>query len=284
MSQSRPSDVENSLILSTVAGFHEYFSSPPPFIEGSKYTIPDALSVVPLPPNLGGLKIETFADMYERVGGLLAKQYEVGTKSFKHQLTEPKAEVWMSGNIAAVLVGWSASIDDRENFVHTLHLCTLHRLQGQDSATNPWRISGLIDMQHLPPDVPMPDIETGPLTEIVGLFETLRARIEAQVWEPIVSMLLPGAGATVSQVAQPPKTFMWSEWIGKLQASANSDILPQRRIHNFEARRCMDLAFVWAPFVIETEGHEQGRGVSVASFRQEGGQWLISGLQESSWS
>ncbi|KAL6918484.1 hypothetical protein FSST1_009979 [Fusarium sambucinum] len=282
MSQSRPSDAENSLILSTVASFHEYFSSPPPFIEGSNYTLPHGLSVVPLPPNLGGLKIETFADMYERVGGLLAKQYEVGTKSFRHQLAEPEAEVWMSGNIAAVLVGWSASIDDRENFVHTLHLCSLYRLQGQDSG-NPWRISGLIDMQHLPPDVSVPNIELGPLPEIVGLFETLLARIEAQDWESVLPMLLPGAGATVSQEDEPAKTFMWPEWIEKLQTAEKSGILHQRRIHNLETRRCMDLAFIWAPFVLEMEGHEQGRGVIVASFRQEGDQWLISGFQEARW-
>ncbi|KAM0231572.1 hypothetical protein ACHAPO_008420 [Fusarium lateritium] len=283
MSQSRPSDAENSLILSTVASFHEYFSSPPPFIEGSNYTLPHGLSVIPLPPNLGGLKIETFADMYERVGGLLAKQYEVGTKSFRHQLAEPEAEVWLSGNIAAVLVGWAASIDDCENFVHTLHLCTLYRLQGQDSTTNPWRISGLIDMQHLPPDVSVPDIETGPSPEIVGLFETLLARIKAQDWDAIHPTLLPDAGATVSQDAQPPTTFMWPEWIEKLQAEAKSDALHQRRIHNLETRRCMDLAFIWAPFVLEMGGHEQGRGVIVASFRQEGGQWLISGFQEAKW-
>ncbi|KAF9777161.1 hypothetical protein IL306_004560 [Fusarium sp. DS 682] len=284
MSSYLPSETDESLILSTVSSFHEYFSSPPPFTEGSRFTLPNALSVVPLPPNLGGLTIETFADMYERVGGLLAKQYEVGIKGFRHQLAEPKAEVWVSGNISAALLGWSASIDGRENFVHTLHLCILHRLQEGDSTdSNPWRISGLIDMQHLPPEVPVPDIETGPLMEIVGLFEALLAHIKAQDWEAILPLLLPGAGATISRDGQVPKTFMWPEWIEKLRDEAQSGLVPERKLLNCEGRRCMDLAFLWVPFVLEVEGREQVRGVSVPSFRLEEGKWLISGLQETSW-
>ncbi|KAF4345629.1 hypothetical protein FBEOM_394 [Fusarium beomiforme] len=284
MSSSRPLETDEAFILSTVSNFHEFFSSPPPFTEGSRFTLPNALSVVPLPPDLGGLKIETFADMYERVSGLLAKQYEVGMKGFRHQLAEPKAEVWISGNISAALLGWSASIDGRENFVHTLHLCTLHRLQeGEWTDSNPWRISGLIDMQHLPPEVPVPDIETGPLTEIFGLFEALLAHIRAQDWKAIFPLLLPGAGATISRNCQVPKTYMWPEFVEKLREEAESRLVPERKLLNCEGRRCMDLAFLWAPFVLEVEGLEQVRGVSVPSFRLVEGQWMISGLQETSW-
>ncbi|KAL3588197.1 hypothetical protein FPOAC2_14096 [Fusarium poae] len=139
-------NAEQVQVLDIVRGFHEYFSSAPPFKEGERFALPHGLITVPFPPEMGGLKTECFDDMYERVSGLLAKQQESGPTGFKHQLAEPKADVWVLQNIAAVFVGWSASMDGRGEFIHTVHLCTLHR-QSDDipSDGNPWRISALVD-------------------------------------------------------------------------------------------------------------------------------------------
>ncbi|KAM5356954.1 hypothetical protein ACJ41O_003600 [Fusarium nematophilum] len=284
MSSSLQTDADKALVLAIVNDFHEYFSSLLPLTEGSRYTLPRALIIVPFSPEMGGLKIENFSDMYERVSQALAKQYESGTKGFRHRLAEPEAEVWLSGNIAAVLVGWTASMNGRGDFVHTVHLCTLHRLPNEYSTNgNPWRISGLVDMKHLPPEMLAPPVETGPLSEIIAPFEALLAHIEARDWEAIPPLLLPGAGATISQESQIPDTFMWPEFIKRLQAEAESGPVAEKKLLNCEARRCGDLAFVWAPFVLIIDGCENAQGVSVCSFRLEEGEWLISGLQETSF-
>lgn len=272
---------EQAQVLAVVNDFHEYFGSPPPFTEGSRFTIPQGLITVPFPPEMGGLKTENFKDMYERVSGLLAKSQEAGPTGFKHQLAKPEAEVWVSGNIAAVLVGWSASMDGRGEFVHTVHLVTLHRLREDNSSDgNLWRIVGSIDMNHLPPDIPAPPVETGPLSDIIAPFEALLTHIQAQDWEAITPLLLPGAGATVWQNSQAPETFLWTEYIKHVQAQAKSGSAVEKRLLNSEARRCADLAFVWAPFIVEVDGEEHGQGVSVCTFRLEDGKWLIIGLQE----
>ncbi|KAF5003302.1 hypothetical protein FDECE_10132 [Fusarium decemcellulare] len=284
MSDSLQTDADKALALAIVNDFHEYFSSPLPLTEGSRYTLPRALIIVPFSPEMGGLKIEHFADMFERVSQVLAKSYESGAKDFRHRLAEPEAEIWVSGNIAAVLVGWSASMDGRGDFVHTVNLCTLHRLPHESSTNgNPWRISGLIDMNHLKPEVPAPPVETGPLSEIMAPYEALLAHIEARDWDAIPPLLLPGAGATIAQDSEAPDTFMWPEFIKRLQVEAESSPATQKKLLNCEARRCDDLAFVWAPFVLMVDGREHAEGVSVCSFRLEEGQWLISGLQETSF-
>ncbi|KAK2469058.1 hypothetical protein H9L39_19326 [Fusarium oxysporum f. sp. albedinis] len=138
---------------------------------------------------MGGLKTESFDDMYERVGGLLAKQQESGPTGFKHQLAEPRADLWVSQNIAAVFVGWSASMDGRSEFIHTVHLCTLHR-QSDDilSDGNPWRISALVDMKHLLPEQPVPSVETGPVSEIIAPFQEFLKSIKAQDWGAIPAL------------------------------------------------------------------------------------------------
>ncbi|KAJ0134492.1 hypothetical protein HZ326_22441 [Fusarium oxysporum f. sp. albedinis] len=209
---------------------------------------------------MGGLKTESFDDMYERVGGLLAKQQESGPTGFKHQLAEPRADLWVSQNIAAVFVGWSASMDGRSEFIHTVHLCTLHR-QSDDilSDGNPWRISALVDMKHLLPEQPVPSRLGGHSRPV---------------------LLLPGAGATISTDGHAPETFMWPELIEHLQQQAQNEPTIEKRLLNCEARRCSDLGFVWAPFVLQVGGIEISHGVSVCSFRLEGGRWLISSLCE----
>jgi hypothetical protein len=281
MSSSSHFNNEQTQALAVVNDFHGYFSSPPPFTQGSRFTIPQGLITVPFPPEMGGLKTENFKDMYERVSGLLAKTQEAGPTGFKHQLAKPEAEVWVSGDIAAVLVGWSASMDGRGEFVHTVHLVTLHRLPEDESSDgNPWRIVGSVDMNHLSPDIPAPPVETGPLSEIITPFEALLTHIKAQDWEAITPLLLPGAGATVWQDSQDPKTFLWPEYIKHLQAQAKSGSAVEKKLLNCEARRCADVGFVWAPFVIEVDGEEHAQGVSVCTFRLEDGKWLISGLQE----
>ncbi|KAH7138745.1 hypothetical protein B0J11DRAFT_574698 [Dendryphion nanum] len=283
MSDSVQTDGDKALAQAIINDFHEYFSSPPPLTKGSRYVLPHALITVPLPPALGGLTTETFADMYERVGQLLLGQYDSGVKSFTHRLAEPNAEVWVSGNIAAVFVGWSASVDGRD-IVHTVHLCSLHRIRNQNSNYgNPWRISGLVDMMHLSPEIPVPPVETGPVLEIIAPFEALLAYIKARDWKAIVPLLLPGGGATILQGSQAPVTFVWPEFIKQLQVEAESGPVTEKKLFNCEARRCSDLAFVWAPFMLVTDGRELGQGVSVCSFRLEEGQWLITGLQETSF-
>ncbi|WZH45348.1 uncharacterized protein QYS62_006401 [Fusarium acuminatum] len=272
---------EQAQVLAVVNDFHEYFSSPPPFTQGSRFTIPQGLITVPFPPEMGGLKTENFRDMYERVSGLLAKTQEAGPTGFKHQLAKPEAEVWVTGDIAAVLVGWSASMDGRGEFVHTVHLVTLHRLPEEKSSVgNPWRIVGSVDMNHLPPDIIAPPVETGPLSEVIAPFEALLTHIKAQDWEAITPLLLPGAGATVWQDSKTPETFLWPEYIKHLQAQAKIGLAVEKKLLNSEARRCADLGFMWAPFVIEVDSQEQAKGVSVCTFRLEDGKWLISGLQE----
>ncbi|KAJ4103853.1 hypothetical protein NW760_014571 [Fusarium oxysporum] len=175
MSSSSQLNAEQAQVLDIIRGFHEYFSSPPPFKEGQCFTLPHGLITVPFPPEMGGLKTERFDDMYERVGGLLAKQQESG---FKHELAEPSAEVWVSQNIAAVFAGWSASMDGRGEFIHTVHLCTLHRqILGNG---NPWRISALVDMMHLSPEQPVPSVETGPVSEIIAPFQDFLKSIKSQ--------------------------------------------------------------------------------------------------------
>ncbi|KAF5572675.1 hypothetical protein FPCIR_14205 [Fusarium pseudocircinatum] len=277
MSSSSQLNPEQALVLDIVSGFHEYFSSPPPFKEGHRFALPHGLITVPFPPEMGGLKTESFEDMYERVGGLLAKQQESG---FEHQLAEPSAEVWVSQNIAAVFVGWSASVDGRGEFIHTVHLCTLHRQSDDLSDGNPWRISALVDMIHLSPEQPVPSVETGPVSEIIAPFRDFLKSIKAQDWEAIPALLLPGAGATISKNGHAPKTFMWPELIEHLQREAQDKPTNEKRLLNCEARRCGDLGFVWAPFVLQADGIELPHGVSVCSFRLEGGRWLISSLCE----
>ncbi|KAI3572039.1 hypothetical protein IWW34DRAFT_893845 [Fusarium oxysporum f. sp. albedinis] len=247
----------------------QYFSSPPPFNEGERFALPHGLTTVTFPPEMGGLKTESFDDMYERVGGLLAKQQESGPTGFKHQLAEPRADLWVSQNIAAVFVGWSASMDGRSEFIHTVHLCTLHR-QSDDilSDGNPWRISALVDMKHLLPEQPVPSVETGPVSEIIAPFQEFLKSIKAQDW---------GAIPALSCCCL---TFMWPELIEHLQQQAQNEPTIEKRLLNCEARRCSDLGFVWAPFVLQVGGIEISHGVSVCSFRLEGGRWLISSLCE----
>jgi len=283
MSDLVQADSNKALVQAIVNDFHEYFSSPPPFTKGSRYVVPHALSTSPLPPALGGLTTETFADMYERISPLLLKQYDSGVKSFKHRLAEPNAEVWVSGNIAAVFVGWVASVDGRD-FVHAVHLCSLHRMANQNSDDgNPWRISGLVDATHLSPEIPLPPVQTGPVSEIIAPFEALLAHIKARDWKAIPPLLLPRGGATISQGSQDPVTFLWPAFITQLQVEAESGPITEKKLFNCEARRCSDLAFVWAPFILVTDGRKHGQGVSVCSFRLEEGKWLITGLQETSF-
>jgi hypothetical protein len=276
MSSGSKSDTEKALALAAVSDFHEYFSSPPPFTNGSHFALPHAMIVVPM----GDLSIETFSAMYERVGPMLAKSYEAGRTGFRHWLTEPEAEIWVSGNIAAVLVGWTATLDGQTTLLHTVNLCTLHRLSdGYAPGENPWRISGLVDMAHLPPEMPVPAVEKD-VPEVTALFETLVGRINAKDWQSIPRLLLSGSGATISQDAGVPETFLWPELIKRLQVEAESGPVAEKRLLNCESRRCSDLAFVWAPFVLITDGVERARGIDVCSFRLEKGEWLTSGLQE----
>jgi hypothetical protein len=229
---------------------------------------------------MGDLSIETFSGMYERVGPMLAKSYEAGRTGFRHWLSEPEAEIWVSGNIAAVLVGWSATLDGHTKLLHTVNVCTLHRLaDGYAPGGNPWRISGLVDMAHLPPETPIPAVESD-VSDIIALFETLVACINAQDWQSIPALLLPGSGATISQEAEAPETFLWPELIKRLQVGAEGGHVTEKKLLNCESRRCSDLAFVWAPFVLVTDGVERTRGIDVCSFRLEKGEWLVSGLQE----
>ncbi|RDW75551.1 hypothetical protein BP6252_06693 [Coleophoma cylindrospora] len=280
MSVSEQADSDKALAQAIVNDFHEYFSTLPPFTQGSRYVLPHALITVPLPPAMGGLSVETFADMYARVSQLLLGQYDSGIKSFAHRLAEPDAEVWVSGNIAAVLVGWSASVNDRD-IVHSLNLCTLHRIANQTSDNrNPWRISGLVDMKHLSPEIPMPPVETGPVSEIIAPFEALLGYIKLGDWEAIPSLLLPRGGATISHGTQDPVTFLWPEFIKRLQVEAETGPVTERKLSNCEVRQCVDLAFVWAPFMLLVDGRDYTQGISVCSFRMEDGQWLITGLQE----
>ncbi|KAH8646684.1 hypothetical protein BX600DRAFT_518724 [Xylariales sp. PMI_506] len=285
MSDSVQADRDKVLAQAIVNDFHEYFKRPPPLTEGSRYTLPHALILVPFAPEDGGLSIETFADMYERVGQVLLSKYETGMKTFAHQLAKPDAEVWVSGNIAAVLVGWSATIDGRD-FVQSLNLCTLHRIAGSnsDEGGNPWRISGVVDMNHLQPGTPVPQVDAGPVSEIIAPFEALLAYTKARDWEAIPSLLLPRAGATISQGSQDPITFMWPEYIKWLQDEAERGPIAEKKLFSCEARRCRDLAFVWAPFVLLVDGSEHTQGVSVCSFRLEDGRWLISNLREAYFS
>ncbi|KAF5608661.1 hypothetical protein FPANT_421 [Fusarium pseudoanthophilum] len=278
MSSSSQLNPEQAQVLDIVRGFHEYFSSPPPFKEGHRFALPHGLITVPFPPEMGGLKTERFDDMYERVGVLLAKQQESG---FKHELAEPSAEVWAFQNIAAVFVGWYASMNGRGEFVHTVHLCTLHRQILSDG--NPWRISALVDMMHLSPKQPVPSVETGPVSEIIAPLQYFLASIKAQDWEAIPALLLPGAGATISKDGHAPETFMWSEFIEHLKQEAQNEPKIEKRLLNCEVRRCSDLGFVWAPFVVRVDGVEVSYGVCVCSFRLEGGRWLISSLCETSY-
>ncbi|KAF5567957.1 hypothetical protein FPHYL_3020 [Fusarium phyllophilum] len=182
-------NAEQAQVLDIICGFHKYFSSPPPFKEGQHFTLLRGLITVPFPPEIGGLKTERFNDMYKRVGGLLAKQQE---SSFKHQLAEQSAE--------------SASMDSRGKFIHTVHLCTLHRQILSDR--NPWRISALVDMVHLAPEQLVPSVKTGPVSEIIAPFQDFLKSIKAQDWEAIPGLLLPGAGATISKDSQAPETLM----------------------------------------------------------------------------
>ncbi|KAM0338327.1 hypothetical protein ACHAPU_011356 [Fusarium lateritium] len=257
MASSSPLDYEQAQALAIVDGFHVYFSSPPPFTEGSRFTIPQGLITVPFPPEMGGLKTENFKDMYERVSELLAKTQEAGPTGFKHQLAKPDAEVWVSGDIAAVLVGWSASMDGPGEFVHTVHLVTLYRLPNTSPNDNPWRIVGSVDMNHLTPDIAAPPVESDLLAETIAPFQAMLTHIEAQDWEAITPLLLPGAGATVWQDSQVPETYMWPEYIKYLQSQAESGSPVEKKLRNHEARRCADLGFVWAPFVIEVDGKER---------------------------
>ncbi|KAF5978832.1 hypothetical protein FCOIX_5634 [Fusarium coicis] len=231
MSSSSHLNAEQAQVLDTVRGFHKYFSSPPPFKEGQRFALPHGLITVPLPPEMGGLKTERFDDMYERVGGLLAKQQESG---FKHQLAEPSAEVWVSQNIAAVFVGWSASMDGRGEFIHTVHLCTLHRQSDDLSDGNPWHISALVDMMHLSPEQPVPSVETGPVSEIIAPLQDFLASTKAQDWEASRALLLPGAGATISKDCHAPETFMWPELIEHLQQEAQNHPTTEKRLLNCE--------------------------------------------------
>ncbi|KAM0196118.1 hypothetical protein ACHAPA_004761 [Fusarium lateritium] len=274
-------DDDQSQALAIVNDFHEYFSSPPPFTEGSRFTLPHGLITVPFPPEMGGLKTENFEDMYERVSGLLAKTQEAGPTGFKHQLAKPDAEVWVSGDIAAVLVGWSASMDGPGEFVHTVHLVTLYHLPKDASPSgNPWRIVGSVDMNHLKPDIPAPPVESGLLAETIAPFQAMLTHIKAQDWEAITPLLLRGAGATVWRDSQAPETYLWPEFIEYLQSQAGSGLPIEKKLRNYEARRYADLGFVWAPFVIEVDGNEHARGINVCTFRLEDQKWLISGLQE----
>lgn len=276
MSSASQTEAEKALTLAAVSNFHEYFSSPPPFTKGSQFALPHAMIVVPM----GDLSIETFSGMYERVGPMLAKSYEAGRTGFRHWLSEPKPEIWVSGNIAAVLVGWSATLDGHTELLHTVNLCTLHRLSDKNSrGDNPWRLSGLVDMAHLPPEMPIPAVEND-VSDVVTLFETLVARIKAKDWQSIPALLLPGSGATVSEETGAPETFSWPEWIKLLQVEAESGPVAEKRLLNCESRRCSDLAFLWAPFILITDGVERARGVDVCTFRSEKGEWLVSGLQE----
>ncbi|KAI1014287.1 hypothetical protein LB503_011171 [Fusarium chuoi] len=245
MSSLSQLNTEQAQVLDIVHGFHEYFSSRPPFKEGGRFALPHGLITVPFPPEMGGLKTESFDGMYERVSGLLAKQQESGPTGFKHQLAEPPADVWVSQNIAAVFVGWSASMDGRGEFIHTVHLCTLHR-QSDDvlSYENPWRISALVDMMHLSPEQPVPSVETGPVSEIIAPFQDFLKNIKAQDWEAIPALLLPGAGATLSKDGHAPETFMWPELIEHLRQAAQNEPTIEERLLNCEVRRCGDLGFV----------------------------------------
>jgi hypothetical protein len=280
MSNLAQEDSDKTLIKAIVNDFHAYFSSPLPLTKGSCYTLLHGLIVVPLPPQLGGLKIENFADMYERVSPLLQVQYDSGVKSFLHRLAEPEAEIWVSGGIAAVLVGWSAAVDGRD-IVHTINLCSLYRIANENANSgNPWRISGLVDMKHFPPEIPLPLVEAGPVSDIIAPFETLLAHIKGQDWEAIPQLLLPGGGATISQGPQTLATLLWPEFINWLQADAERGPIAEKKLVNCEARRCGDLAFVWAPFMLIINGREHAQGVNICSFREEEGQWLISSLQE----
>lgn len=276
MESAPQTDAEKALALAAIRDFHAYFSSPPPFTKGSQFALPHAMIVVPM----GDLSIETFSGMYERVSPMLAKSYEAGRTGFRHWLTEPEAEIWMFDNVAAVLVGWSATLDGHTTLLHTVNLCTLHRLSdGYLPSENPWRISGLVDMAHLSPEMPIPAVEHD-VSEVVALFETLVARINANDWHTIPGLLLPGSGATISQDAGAPETFLWPEWVKRLQVEAESGPVTEKRLLKCESRRCRDLSFVWAPFVIIADGVERAHGIDVCSFRSEKGEWLASGLQE----
>jgi hypothetical protein len=134
-------------------------------------------------------------------------------------------------------------------------------------------------MAHLPPETPIPAVESD-VSDIIALFETLVACINAQDWQSIPALLLPGSGATISQEAEAPETFLWPELIKRLQVGAEGGHVTEKKLLNCESRRCSDLAFVWAPFVLVTDGVERTRGIDVCSFRLEKGEWLVSGLQE----
>ncbi|KAH7173096.1 hypothetical protein DER46DRAFT_679243 [Fusarium sp. MPI-SDFR-AT-0072] len=205
-------------VLDIIHGFHKYFSPPPLFKEGGRFALPHSLITIPFPPEIGGLKTESFNDIYKRL----------------------------------------ASMDGRGEFIHTVHLCTLHR-QSDDilSDGNPWRISALVDMKHLSPEQPVPSVETGPA---------------------IPALLLPGTGAMLSKDGHAPETFMWPELIEHLQQEAQNEPTIKKRLLNCEARRCSDLGFVWAPFVVQVDSIGVSQGVYICSFRLEGGRWLISSL------
>ncbi|KAL4723048.1 hypothetical protein ACLX1H_010289 [Fusarium chlamydosporum] len=231
MSSLSQLNTDQAQVLDIVRGFHQYFSSPPPFVKGERFALPHGLITVPFPPEMGGLKTESFEDMYERVSGLLAKQQESGPTGFKHQLAEPQAEVWVSHNMAAVFVGWSASMDGRGEFIHTVHLCTLYRQSDSIlSDKNPWRISALVDMKHLSPEQPVPSVETGPMSEIIAPFQDFLKHIKDQDWEAIPALLLPGAGATMSTDSHAPETFMWPELIERLKQQAENELATEKRL------------------------------------------------------
>ncbi|TPX13367.1 uncharacterized protein E0L32_006097 [Thyridium curvatum] len=273
-------DQDKAQAVAIIKDFHDYFSSPLPFTEGPRFVIPHGLMIVPLPEELGGLTIETFNHMYERVTGILRAQYASGVKLFAHRLVKPGPEVRVSGNTAAVLTGFCGKVDDHD-ILHAVSLCLLHRRAGESG--NPWRISGIVDSQHTLPDMPLPPVEAGSVSEIMAPFDALLKHIRAQEWDAITPLLLPNAGAMIAEGSQDPVTLMWPEFIKRLQAEAETGPVAEKKLFDCGARRCGNLAFVWAPFRLIVERKETAQGVTICAFRLEGEKWLIASFQETTF-
>jgi hypothetical protein len=275
-------DNDAAQVIDVITQYHDYFSATLPFTDFSKYTLPHGMVVLQFKPSMDGLNVETFADMYSRVGTFLGSLYASGkVKHFAHHHeTEPAAEIWVSGNIAAAVAPWSASTDG-EKMAHSVAVIILHKHTGKvDSDENPWRISGICGGPHVNPAQPAPPVERDGLEDAVAPFQTLLARTKAREWEAIPYLLISGGAAVLSRDAEPPATLPWSEYVQLLQTEASNR--PERRFEEFQPRRWGNTAFIWAPFSYAADGGEHaGQGVIACGLVQHENQWRIAVLVES---
>jgi hypothetical protein len=273
-------DEDRAQAEATVRGFHEYFGSPPPLTKGSEYTLPQAIAMVELPREMGGMKIETYAQTFDRVGPLLKEMSDSGKiKDFTHYLSaEPKPEIWVSRNIAAVLAHRGASTSGAP-MAHSTDLYTLHKL-ADDKTGNPWRLSGTFGGHRLMPDKPSPSIQTGPVADIIRSLESMIDLVAAQDLEAIPALLLPGGATTISFGSEPPAVYLWPEYLERARGKDARTNAAGMELLNPEVRRWDDNAFVWAPFQIIAEGSGETaqEGVLVCALMLVNGEWKIMGL------